>query len=187
MLKIKNYFFSIIFLLFSITFSLFLIQQATNHTIWWKKWTLRPKIPPGHLGWQLLKPLGSEATVNQHIPLATISYTTTITTISVTCHFLHSPTQLTNTTQPHAHCLVAAHWFLFYTSSYFTILMCITLITASWLCRSSVSQPLIVFFHFLYSPILHQTYLHTLVAQPYGYAEAVQTQPHCCVLYLSPL
>ena len=65
------------------------------------------------------------------------------------------------------------HWFLFYTSSYFTILMCIPLNTASWLCRSSVSQPLIVFFHILYSPILHQFYLHTLVVQPYGYAEAV--------------
>ena len=118
---------------------------------------------------------------------------------------------------------MAIHCFLIYTSSYFIILMCIPLIMASWLCRSSVSQPLIVFFHILYSPLLHQTYLHTLVAQPYGYAEAVaalplhcykavlhcfctalwlcrssvaqpyssamavQPQPHCCVLYLSPL
>ena len=70
---------------------------------------------------------------------------------------------------------MAVHWFLFYTSSYFTILVCIPLSTASWLCRSSVSQPLIVFFHILYSPILHQFYLHTLVAQPYGCAEAVQS------------
>ena len=181
MLKIKNYFFSILFLLFSITFSLFLIQQATNHTIWWKKWTLRPKLPPGHLGWQLLKPLGSEATVNQHIHLATISYTTTITTLSVTCHCLSQLAQPnTACTAQHSlhniapcHCLMAVHWFLFYTSSYFTILMCIPLIMASWLCTSSVSQPLIVCFHILYSPLLHQTYLHTLVAQPYGYAEAV--------------
>jgi len=94
MLKIKNYFFSILFLLFSITLSLFLTQQAINQTILWQKWILRPKLPPGHLGWQLLKPLGSEAMVNQHIPLATISYMTTITTISFTCHCLHSPTQL---------------------------------------------------------------------------------------------
>ena len=110
MLKIKNYFFSILFLLFSITFSLFLIQQATNHTILWKKWTLWPKLPHGHLGWQLLKPLGSEAMVNQHISLATISYTTSQPyhspfTVCTAQHSLHS------TTQPSQHSLMhTASW-----------------------------------------------------------------------------
>ena len=119
MFKIKNDFFSIIFH----HFSLFLFQQAINQTIWLQKWTLRPKLPPGHLGWQLLKPLGSEATVNQHIPLATISYTTTITTLSFTCHCLHSPTQLAqhniaSCTLPHGCALVLILYFLIFYHSY---------------------------------------------------------------------
>ena len=132
--KIKNYFFSIIFLFLSIIFyhfSLFFTQQVTNHTIWWHKWTLRPKLPLGHLGWQLLKPLGSETTVNQHIPFATISYTTTLTTLSVTCHCLHSPAQpntactaqhslhnIASCTLPHGCALVLILYFLIFYHSY---------------------------------------------------------------------
>ena len=143
MLKIKKLFLFYSFLLFSITFSLFLIQQATNHTIWRKKWTLRPKLPPGHLGWQLLKPLGSEAMVNQHIHLATIGYTTTITTLSFTCHCLHTPAQA----QPNTAC-TAQHSLMH---------------TASWLCIGS---------YFILPHILPFLCAY-LSSQPHGCVEAV--------------
>jgi len=195
MLKIKKLFLFYLFLLFSITFSLFLIQQATNHTIWWKKWTLRPKLPPGHLGWQLLKPLGSEATVNQHIPLATISYTTTITTISFTCYCLHSTTQPSQHSPmplPHGCALVLILYFLIfyhsYVHTYHHSLMAVKkqCITASCSLIPYFILPSITPDLFTYSCSTALWLCRSSVAQPYSSAMAVQTQPHCCVLYLSP-
>ena len=66
--KLKNYFFysfPLFFLYFSFFFPIFLsflILQARNQHIWLEKRTLRLNLPYGHLGWQPLKPLGSEVT-----------------------------------------------------------------------------------------------------------------------------